>query len=247
MTTPGQPPTYPTTSDFALLQRAQDFLLEPRSAVAPITIASTMWSVQTLVDMLNYKCKRFLRETGLVVARLGYDGIGSDHSIALTPGLESVTLPQNLVDPLRLAFVNYDTSVNRNVVSVQDVPREDFLSLDAGDQDWESTPAPQPTGYTQSITQTLEAFLAHPPSDIAAIDLTFVAFSGTLTGLGVALGIPPEFVQYPLYGMLQDAYSVEGEAYNQALSDYCGLRWSEGVMLAKCLLEAPSFQDPEAV
>ena len=100
-------------------------------------------------------------------------------------------------------------------------------------------------GYTRSITQQLQAFLANPPSDIGGIDLTFVAFSGPLTGLGVKLGIPPEFCMYPLYGMLADAYSVEGEAYNQSMSQYFEGRFQEGVELATCLLCAPSVQDGE--
>ena len=80
-----------------------------------------------------------------------------------------------------------------------------------------------------------------------ALDLTFVAFGQALTGMGAQLPLPPEFVQYPLYGMLADAYSVEGEAYNPSLAEYCEVRWSEGVLLAKCLLDAPSFADAESV
>ena len=416
-----------------------------------------MWTVNDLVGFLDGRCKRFLRETGLVVARLGFNGIGQDSSIGQIPGQESVALPQNLVDVLRLAFVNYapvpysgvgvavtptdsgdhqhftipsavpagqylqlfvngllqipgagftlsginltlasalsgtwtiagyitsalpltpidsgdhqhftlsvapvngsniqvflnglllqvaptapadftlagtaltlayvlsgtwtlqafvnsgapdapedsgdhknftlaflptppiaaqvfldgllllpgaDYALNRQALAlnftlsgtwnlqafaggsmlgasaIQDIPREDFLSLDASQADWETTTAPQPYGYTRSITEQLQAFLANAPSDVGAIDLTYVAFTGPLTGLGVKLGIPPEFCMYPLYGLLADAYTVEGEAYNPGLAQYFEGRWSEGIMLAKCLLDAPSFQDAEDV
>ena len=460
-TIPGQPPQYNVT-DYEILQQFQNRTLEPMSTPPPpITLASSMWSVSDLVGFLDYRCKRFLRETGLVVARLGFDGVGQDNSVGLIPGQESVPLPQNLVDVLRLAFVNYapvpysgvgiavtpknsgdnqnftipfallpgqylqlfvngllqvpnvqftlvgtnlalsaaltgtkwtiagfitsalpvtpipsgdgqhftlpiapanptnvqgflnglllqqgasspadftisGTALTFNYVitgsftlqfylnsgfpdppqdsgdhtnftlpslpvppvaaqvflnglfllpgalprdynltgrnlalnytlsgtwnlqafaggstlgasAIQDVPREDYLSLDATQADWETTTAPQPYGYTRSITQALQAFLANPPSDVGAIDLTFVAFTGPLTGLGVKLGIPPEFSMYPLYGLMADAYSVEGEAYNGPMAQYCESRFSEGISIAKALLDAPSFQDTEEV
>lgn len=247
MTIPGQPPQYSQVTDFDLMQTFQDRTLEPRTATPPAVMTTTMWTTAQLVGFLDYRCKRFLRETGIVVARLGFDGIGEDHSITITPGIEAVKLPQNMVDPLRLAFVNYDAASPPNVVSVQDVPREDFTSLDAYAPDWESNNQPTPMGYTQSITQLLQAFLANPPSDVGGIDLTFVAFSEALTGLGVALNIPPELTPYPLYGMMEDAYSVEGEALNVNMAAYCKVRWDEGIILAKALLDSPSFQDAEAV
>ena len=244
-TTPGLPPTYVVT-DFDLLQIAQARLLEPVTPTPPAVMTTTMFTTAILLGFLQYRVSRFLRETGIVVARLGFDGIGQDFSIPTTQGIEAVTLPQNLVDPLRLAFVSYDGATPPNVIGVQDVPREDFTSLDAFAPNWESDNQPTPMGYTQSITQLLQAFLANPPTDVGAIDLTFVAFSGPLTGLGVALSIPPELTPYPLYGMMEDAFSVEGEANNTQLAQYCGMRWQEGIILAKALLDSPSFQDSEA-
>ena len=247
-TAPGSPPIYPTTSDFVLMQQAQERLLEPVTATAPAVMTTTMWTSSDLLWFLQYRIYSFLREAGIVVARLGYDGVGQDHSIPAAASTEAVTLPQNMIDVLRLAFVNYDASVPPKPVTITDVPRDDFTSLDAYDNGtWESKQLNTPTGYTQSITQTLQAFLANPPLDVGGIDLTFVAFSGALTGLGAQLPLPPEFVCYPLYGMLADAYSVEGEAYNPNMAQYCEGRWEEGVMLAKCLLDAPSFADAESV
>jgi len=245
--TPGQPPTYDVT-DKDLLHQFQDRTLEPRTAdVDPVTFASTMWTVQEVVDWLSYRQMRFLRETGLVVARLGYDGVGANNSIVQTPEIEAVTLPQNLIDVLRLAFVNYDAADPVVVDSVIEVPREDFVSLDAGDQNWETDFQKTPPAYTQSITETLKAFLAHPPSDIGAIDLTFVAFAAVLTGTGSEISVPPEFSQYLIYGVMEDAYSREGEAQNFEMADYCRARWDEGIALARSLLYMPASVQPEFV
>lgn len=238
MPIPGQPPQYSDT-DFSVLQTAQDRLLEPRSATAPITIASTMWTPADLLGFLNYRVNRFLRETGLVVARLGYDGAGQDHSVGVTPNQEPVALPQNLVDVLRLAFVNYSTP-GPQASNITEIPREDFLSFDADDQNWETTGSVTPRGYTQSITQTLQAFLANPPTDVGAVDITFVATGPTLTGLGVALPLPSIVAQYALYGLLVEAFSQEGEANNPQLAAYAEMRFEEGIVLAKALLTAPA-------
>jgi len=241
----GQPPTYDEVTDKDLFHQFQDRTLEPRTADGdPVAVTTTMWTAQQIIDYLDYRQKRFLRETGIVVARLGYDGLGQNNSIVQTPQIEAVTLPQNLVDVLRLAFVNYDTTNPVLVDSIIEVPREDFTSLDSGEQDWESTFQPTPPAYTQSITETLKAFLANPPSDIGAIDLTFVAFSAALTGEGIALSVPPEFSQYILYGALEDAFSKEGEAYSPEMAQYFGARWDEGIQLAKAMLSMPASLEP---
>jgi hypothetical protein len=241
--TPGQPPTY-STLDTDLLLMFQSRMLEPRSAPGtPITIPSGIWSVATLASYLQYRTSRFLRETGLLVARLGFDGVGQDHSQSLEPTEEAVALPQNLIDVLRLAFVSYDTAVPPNVTQVNDVPRADFTSLDSTGEDWEQDSLPQPTGYTQSITQTLQAFLAHPPSDVSAVDLTFVAISQALQGTGQNMNLPPEFCYGPLWGMMADAYSDPGEAQNFEMAAFCEARYDHYVLLARSLLCAPSIAD----
>jgi len=199
-----------------------------------------MWTPSEWAQFLTYRVNRFLRESGLVVARLGYDGSGDDNSVNVTPNQEPVALPQNMVDILRLAFVNYDASDPPVAINITEVPREDFLSLDAYDQDWETTGAATPPAYTQSITQTLQAFLANPPTDVGAVDLTFVATGQTLTGLGVALPLPNVVAQYALYGLLADALSAEGEPNNPALAAYCEMRFEEGIVFAKALLTAPA-------
>ena len=89
-----------------------------------------------------------------------------------------------MVDALRLAFVNYNTATPPVAKTITEVPREDFMALDANDDTWETANQATPSAYTQSITETLQAFLAHPPSDIGSVDLTFVATGPTLTGMG---------------------------------------------------------------
>lgn len=236
----GQPPDYPPT-DLQALLTFQDRTLEQRSPTAgPVTLTTPMWSVNELVGYLQFRLNRFLRETGLVVARSGYDGSSDDNSIAVTPTVQAVALPQNMVDLLRLAYINKDTATPPAPKTITEVPREDVTSLDGLDSSWETTDTATPTGYTQSITDTLQAFLAHPPTDVGAVDLTFVAVAQTLTGAGVSLNLPSVVAFYPLYGMAADAYSKEGEANNPQLAAYFDSRYEEGIFLAKCLLSAPS-------
>ena len=462
MPVPGFPPSYADT-DFSVLQTAFDRLLEPRPSAPPAVVTSTQWTTADLLGFLTYRTQRFLRETGLVVARLGFDGTGMDFSVTVTPNQEPFALPQNMVDVLRLAFVNYapipysgvgkpttlknsgdnqnfflpapllpgqyaqlflnglledpggdpvpdyaisyktltlanplsgtwnlqlfigtgtpvtplDSGDHQNFTipvapnqpqnfqlfnegqlldpigkpaaspptppdyvltgtnlvlsvpytpgefnlqgfvncgmpmtpidsgdhqhftvtpanpvasfqqflngqllqpgtppndyllsgasltlayvlsgtwtlqsfvggtlisasSITEVPREDFMALDAYDDDWETTDQPIPRGYTQSITDTLQAFLAHPPSDIGAVDLTFVATGPTLTGLGVPLPVPGIAQPAILAGLLADCYAQDGEANNPQLAAYMEMRYLEGIELCKALLTAPA-------
>ena len=109
MITPGQPPTFSTT-DLMALQIILVRLLEPPSTTVPITVASGSWSAADLTQYLDFRQRRLLRETGIVVARLGVDSTapGGDHSLSITPTQEAVNnLPQNLIDLLRVAMVKY--------------------------------------------------------------------------------------------------------------------------------------------
>jgi hypothetical protein len=240
----GLPPVFQTT-DHHILQTVLTRLLEPEVDSPPITVQSEQWTADELVDYLSQVQNRFIRETGLVTAREGFDGSasGQNRSIALVPEQETIALPQNLVDVLRLAFVSYNGS--GNVKSIREVPREDFTSLDALDPTWEGNYQAIPSGYTQSVTETLKMFLAHPPNNIGGADLTYVGFGQTLTGLCVPLSVPDDFAWVLVYGVLAAAFGKQGESYDPERAAYCQRRFDEGVILARSLLSFPASVDPE--
>lgn len=237
----GQPPTYSLT-DQDILHWIQDLTLEPRNT--PPAFTTTMWTTQAVVDATDEAQKNFLRRTGVTVARLGFDG-DKDNSVPVLAGKLQVPKPQNLIDILRAAYVNYDTSVPPKVVGVQEMAREDAAALDWNDPKWESDLANTPPEYTESHTDPSEFMLAHPGSDIGAIDFTFVAVSSGLTGLGVPLNVPDECAEGVMWGALEILLSTEGEAHDPERAAFAHTMFEMYVALTQALLAAPGHVQPE--
>ena len=134
-----------------------------------------------------------------------------------------------------------------NAIAIQEIPRDDFISMDAFDANWEHDAEPIPYEYTISITQQLQLFLAHAPKDVGSLDLTYVAVSALLTGTGTPLNTPDDLVWGLVASVMADALSAPGDAYSPELAEVLENRYKECVELTKALLAAPSAADAEMI
>jgi hypothetical protein len=211
-------------------------LLEPRTNGQ--SVQSSMWSVDEWKAAINESQRNFLRDTEVVVTHQGFRG-DTNTGIGVVPGTEAVGLPQGTISVERVAWITFDTQNPAQVEAVNELPRDDAWTLDIGDSGWEADQQPAPTEYTESIPAPLTIYLSHPPSDIGSIDLMSISLPAALSNTGVAIGVPDVFAQYLVYGALAILLSKSGEAFDPVRSDYCLARYTEGVALAKHLLDMP--------
>jgi hypothetical protein len=201
-------------------------------------MTTTMWTLQDVLGALDTAQKNFLRLTGVTVARLGFDGDG-DNSTPVIANQETVPRPQNSIDIIRAAFVNYDASMPPKVVAVNEMAREDAAALDLNDRRWETDFSVTPPTYSESHFDPSVYVLGHPAINAGGVDLTFVAVSQPLTGNGVPLNIPDDCADAILWEALSILLDQEGEAYDPERSEFAHGMFMAYVDLTVALLSAP--------
>jgi hypothetical protein len=225
-----------TTTDQDLLNVIEDRLLEVRNDGASVT--STQWVLADWITALNQAQRDFQKETAAVVTHLGFAG-DSNNGIAVTPGTESIPMPQDCIEILRVAWIAYNTDDPVVVDAVTELPREDSWSLDLGASNWEIDPGHPPGEYNESISPVPNIYLAYPPDDIGKLDVIYAAVTTTLSNTGVHLDVPDEAAPYIAWRALQYILEKEGEGKDVVRAAYCKARFEEGVVLLKSLLATP--------
>jgi len=222
-------------TDLDVLRMVSDRLLEPElPSPAPST---TMWTLDDWVKAADQAQKDFVRDSGIIVKQAGYTG-DADNALNVTPQVEYLALPQDLIDILRVAWMGYDST--GSLSSIDELPREDAWSLDHGDSTWEvDLGSPKPTAYNEGLPRVPSLYFSHAPADVGKVDLLYVGLTTTLTGAGVPLEVPDEAVPYIVWGTLAILLEKAGEAGDPGRAQYCRQRYQEGISLFRMLLSLP--------
>lgn len=211
-------------TDRELLSIVQGIVVEPVDGGD--TWPSGLWSRAEVLQYLNGRQQRFLKETLAVIRWDQYP---------ITPGQVQQPLPQDCLAVRDVFFVGTATPTILQHLSPMSRREVDLLQ-----PTWEYSASPQPVGYQEDIWQTRQLVLVPLPQQGGELFL-FMAHTGTVcTGdaPGVALTIPDECTPYLVYGVLADMFGQQGRAFDPVRRDYCEARWAEGIALTQAMLAA---------
>lgn len=213
-------PTGWTLTDAYLLNDVIYKLLENGNADAAGACAIGQFTTSEIIRAFSDRQRKFLRDTGLVMTR----------STQATIAAQSrVQLPTQWVTTERLAW--QDTTSGSPQVALE---RVDAYELDNGQSDWQYN-AGTPTFYSEYPLPTLSVDIAPAPNDAGSLELLHTALATALDGSGIALQIPPEFVDGVVYGAIADVMNADPESTDVARASYCEQRYSLSVELAKLI------------
>jgi hypothetical protein len=215
-------PTWNVT-DLELLKRIQYHLLENGNNIDAdgTTLLTSMFTIAEIVNAMNTRQQRFLKDTGCIIVRA---------SEAVIPQQARYALPSDWIHTRRITYQPFNGTITA-------LTRADAYALDMGLPDWQQN-FDTPTVYNDgSDLPTLTVEIAKAPANVGTMTLLYVPQPATLTGLGVNISVPDEFESGILYGTMADLLSSEGEPTDSARASYCESRYQLCVDLAKALIE----------
>lgn len=210
-----------------VLDEVQRHFLETPNQGA--SLSSDLWTLEEWVDAFNSAQDEFLKMTDVVVT--------PEDDVAFTPNNTRHDLPQGVVSIVQAQFKDASGAYT-------ELDREEFLTLDSFDTDWEEDAASSPRFYFDGEIQqnvigtaprcsspgTLNLFVVEVPSgnsrlylDDSLADATFV--------------VPDEFIRPIKWRAMEILLRKPGRAFDPARADYCRQRFEEGVLAARLMLE----------
>lgn len=211
----------PTLTDDALLEQVQRAMIEPLDG--GLTWPSGLWTTAEVVGYANQRQDRWLKETLLVLEILDIPIVAQrSQQVLPTPWLAT-----------RHVYLTDDDEANETV-ALSPVSRREADLLQA---DWQYTEG-RPQFYIQEEWATRTLNIVPLPQTGGVLHVIAAVVGTALTGLGVVLTIPDECAPYLYYGILADMFGKQGQAFDEPRRAYCEARYTEGVDLARALLDS---------
>ena len=209
-------------TDQDTLGEIQLHLIEPNDG--GLTWPSELWTAAEVLAYANQRQHRFLKETALLNSQL---------PIVVAAGQSLVDLPDVWIATARVSWKNGTTG---EIVSLA---RGSVWESDLAQPTWGTVTADRPLTFSDvEPPETLHGFLMPAPTVAGELSILCVALAGILDGLGEIWTVPYEFVPSIKYGILADMLNKVGRALWATKARYCELRYQEGVMAAKLLMES---------
>lgn len=209
-------------TDIALLTAIQYHVVEPNPD-GGVTWALGDWTAATVINYLNQRQDRFLRETGIVVQR--------DSSVNTVPNVSRYELPDTLLQINRVSWEG-------PTATITELPRADTWQFDHGYADWTYNTAARPQLYTEYETPQRVIEIAPASYDNGVIHLLYVAAGETLSNTGVTFTVPDECVPILMWGTLADMLSESARVQDAQRATYCEARYHMGVEATLLLLNS---------
>lgn len=114
--------------------------------------------------------------------------------------------------------------------------QSDTWELDKGYGNWQQD-QDVPIAWWETTLDQQQIGVAKVPVRNGIIGLLFVGLAQILDGTGVTFAVPADWTPYILYGVLAELLSADGPSFDPVRYQYCIQRYSEGIELAKLVLE----------
>jgi hypothetical protein len=203
--------------DQALLSELQYALLEPPDGGA--SWPSEVWTRAEALDAVNGALRSLLRETHLVVTRTEQ---------AVLAGATSVDLPADGMATVHLVW--------RTAGGVRTpLGPADSFEADLAIGAWETTPGP-PIAFADLDRATLTLRLVPTPDAPGTLELLYIARPSEMTGTGLTLPVPAEFLSGVKYGSLGWLLRKVGRLTDPERATYCERRYDLTRIAAEIIL-----------
>jgi len=208
-------------TDQALFDEVQAHLLETQNL--GVSWSSGHWTASEVIAYANTRQQEFLRMTGIILTRT---------TINTIPQVNRHSLPTGHITTHRVVMLSAAGVYT-------EIPRGDSYEADHAESTWPSTPASDgiPHLYTDGEVPTQQLQVMPASSIIGVLQILYVALPAILTGLGVALGVPDEFVPAIKWGIISDMLGKVGRAQDPARSLWAEAQYQLGVEAAKVMLQ----------
>lgn len=208
------------TTDQQLLNEVQYSVIEEPNSGA--YFSTEIWTIDEVAGYMNDRIKRFVSETRISLVHETLPSV-------VDQGLYDLNdLDDDLIDLHRVAWL--DTSS----VSYE-LQRRDKFSFDHMLATWGTTSG-IPKGYSIVTEPQMTIQLVPAPADVGTLDFLYTAVTTVVSNTGVTIPVPADFCPAIKWGVLADMLKKDGPAHDMARSDYCEMRFTEGIELAKILL-----------
>lgn len=184
----------------------------------------SLWTETEVLESVDHRIARFLVETGLVRER---------RSITAVSATASYDLPTDMIELRRVVWSSGGTKSN--------LPPIDSFQLDNAVPGWQ-TETGTPIAYVEEPLSPLSLRLYPTPNTGGTIEIIIVPLPPAVTRC-VNLPLPATFIPYLKWGVLADLFRKEGEANDPERAAYCEDRFTEGIALARALMNTKEDED----
>lgn len=213
-------------TDQQILSEIQQAMAEP-VVDGGVTWTSTMWSATEVLNYLNQRQDRFLKESLILI---------SWTTLSVNAAQQAVSMPVDWISTERISWQGTGGS------TFVRLPKSDSWEADNAIPTWRTVTATRPQLAFDSALQTLILLLAPAPTGAGTLSFYYCSIGDPLTGLGNVFTVPDEFVPYIKWGVLADMLNKPGTRVGDAdRAQYCEMRFEEGVTLAKSWLSSKNF------
>lgn len=185
-----------------------------------VTWYSGQWTAAEVLNYLNYRQYRFLKETYILLKRA---------TVSVLPNTTRQNLPTDWVCTQRCVW-------QANDGSFVEIPRGDGWEADHALVDWPYNQGTRPQIYTDGEVPTLQIETIPASNQPGAIGLLYAYQPTLLTGAGTNFTVPDEFVPAIKWGTISDMLAKVGRAHDPERAAYCEQRFNEGVQAAQIML-----------
>lgn len=187
------------------------------------TFSNGIWTLAEVIAYFNERQFRFLFDTGVIASTI---------VLGWTAGEAQMPLPPDWIDTLAARWHDFATGL------WTPLPSSDFFEMDHLESPESAVTSQFPQAYRDGDTiDTQTIGLTPAPLSAGEVELVYVALSEILDGTGQLFDIPDDWVPYIKYGTLADMLKKEGRGKDLLRARYCEQRYTEGVVLAKALLD----------
>ena len=212
-------PRLRTITDVSLYTQMQYMLLEPPTGGT--WTGTTQFTIQMLQDALQNRVAEVIQASG---CNLG------NQSLASTPNVNRVVLPDTVLEPRRLRFV--PVSMYGNPITLTREDTQAFQFFKAGYLG--SQPTSGPNSWSVAAEPPLAFDVDSAPNVPGAYDLVSLN-SGPVFAPPAAslLGIPDDWSYLAMWGALGDILGSEPEQTDRERADYCLKRFDDGLKIMR--------------
>ena len=177
---------------------------------------SGLWTQTEVIDYLNHRQNRFLKDTHLQIGIANIDAV---------QGTAEYNLPDDWINTVRVAWIALDGTT-------KELTRSDVWEADYGIPTWSYVQATPKVYYDG---KPLVIKIMPVPNAAGTIQVHYVPLASIFDGTGEIATVPDEFVHPIKYGALTDMFSKIGRA-NDPRAQYCSQRYLLGQEIARLLL-----------